>query len=65
MPAETPWQEVRCNNCRSLLFKAAPETKGAVEIPCKKCRRLAQIVLPLKLWPQGTPARGVIAAPTG
>ena len=30
--------EVRCNRCRSLLFKASADARGVVEAFCKRCK---------------------------
>jgi phage FluMu protein Com len=48
-------EEVRCNSCHQLLFKAKPDSQAEMEVVCKKCKRLAKIVLPLQNWLQRTP----------
>jgi phage FluMu protein Com len=39
------YKDCRCLNCRALLARVNDDTRGGVEIKCRKCRKLNYFIL--------------------
>ena len=52
LPAKTEepryvFQDVRCNFCHTLFFRADIGSIGVLQVWCRKCRRMAVVELPV------------------